>query len=84
MPAAVQPKELVLGGKIACAGQPVLRRMAGDVSIEKDGADNWEPSKNKSIERIGGIAAPIMALDRASTQPLAGTSVYETRGTLWF
>ena len=77
-------EELVLGGKIAHAGQPVLRWMAGNVSIEKDAADNWKPSKKKSIERIDGIVALIMALDRASTQPLVGTSVYDRRGVLWF
>ena len=53
--------------------------MASNVSIEKDAADNWKPSKKKSIERIDGI----VALDRASTQPPPETSVYETRGLLW-
>jgi phage terminase large subunit-like protein len=77
-------EELVLGGKIAHAGQPVLRWMAGNVSIEKDAADNWKPSKKKSIERIDGITALIMALDRASTQPLVGTSIYESRGVISF
>jgi phage terminase large subunit-like protein len=73
-------EELVLGGKIAHGGHPVLRWMAGNVSIEKDAADNWKPSKKKSIERIDGIVALIMALDRASTQPASGTIVYESRG----
>jgi phage terminase large subunit-like protein len=59
-------EESVLGGKIAHGGNPVLRWMAGNVSIEKDAADNWKPSKKKSIERIDGIVALIMALDRAS------------------
>jgi phage terminase large subunit-like protein len=75
-------EELVLGGKIAHGGHPVLRWMAGNVSIEKDAADNWKPSKKKSIERIDGIVALIMALDRASTQPAPERSVYETRGLL--
>jgi phage terminase large subunit-like protein len=52
--------------------------MAGNVSIEKDAADNGTPSKNKSIERIDGI----VALDRATTQPAPETSIYETRGLL--
>lgn len=73
-------EELVLGGKLAHGGHPVLRWMAGNVSIEKDTAANWKPSKKKSIERIDRIVALIMAVDRASTQPAAGTSVYETRG----
>jgi len=42
-----------------------------------------KPSKKKSIERIDGIVALIMALDRASTQPPPETSVYETRGLLY-
>jgi phage terminase large subunit-like protein len=72
-----------LSGKLAHSGHPVLRWIAGNVSIEKDAADNWKPSKKKSIERIDGIVALIMALDRASTQPLATQSVYETRGILY-
>jgi phage terminase large subunit-like protein len=73
---------MVLGGKIAHAGHPVLRRMASNVSIEKDAADNLKPSKKKSIERIDGIVALIMAVDRASTQPLTEKSVYDDRGVL--
>jgi phage terminase large subunit-like protein len=76
-------EELVLGGKIAHGGNPVLRWMAGNVSIEKDAADNWKPSKKKSIERIDGIVALIMAVDRASTQPLPEKSVYDERGVLY-
>jgi len=62
-------EELVLSGKLAHAAHPVLRWMAGNVSIETDAADNWKPSKKKSSERIDGIVALIMALDRATTQP---------------
>jgi phage terminase large subunit-like protein len=43
--------------------------------------------KKKSIGRIDGIVALIMALlmalDRASTQPPPEKSVYETRGVLY-
>jgi phage terminase large subunit-like protein len=41
--------------------------MAGNVSIETDAADNWKPSKKKSRERIDGIVALIMGLERATT-----------------
>jgi len=41
-------EELVLGGKLAHGGNPVLRWMASNVSIEKDAADNWKPSKKLS------------------------------------
>ncbi len=56
--------------------------MAGKVSIDEDAADNWKPSTKNSIERIDRIGAIIRARDRTSTQPVEGTSVYETRGIL--
>jgi phage terminase large subunit-like protein len=59
-------EELVLAQKLAHGGNPVLRWMAGNVSIEKDAADNWKPSKKRSPERIDGIVALIMAVGRAS------------------
>ncbi|QDU44315.1 Phage Terminase [Symmachiella dynata] len=74
-------EEVVLSRKLAHAGHPVLRWMAGNVSIETDAADNWKPSKKKSVERIDGIVALIMGLDRASTQDVC-TSVYDKRGIL--
>ncbi len=40
--------------------------MAGNISIEKDAADNWKPSKKKSVERIDGMVALVMAIARAS------------------
>ncbi len=61
-------EELVLGGKLAHGGHPVLRWMASNVSIETDAADNWKPSKKKSVERIDGIVALIMAAGRVGLQ----------------
>jgi phage terminase large subunit-like protein len=40
--------------------------MAGNASLETDAADNWKPSKKKSWERIDGIVALIMGLERAT------------------
>ena len=77
-------EELVLGGKLAHGGNPVLRWMASNVSIETDAADNWKPSKKKSLERIDGIVALIMAIDRATTCAAPFKSIYETRGALSF
>ena len=77
-------EELVLGGKLAHGGNSVLRWMASNVSIETDAADNWKPSKKKSPERIDGIVALIMALDRATTCAAPFKSIYETRGALSF
>ena len=60
-------EEVVLGGKLSHGSHPVLRWMAGNVSLETDAADNWKPSKKKSIERIDGIVALVMGLAGATT-----------------
>jgi len=62
-------EELVLSAKLAHGGNPVLRWMASNISIEKDAADNWKPSKKRSPERIDCIVALVMALDRATREP---------------
>ena len=51
----------------AHGGHPVLRWMAGNVSIDTDATGNWKPSKKKSIEKIDGIVALIMAISGATT-----------------
>jgi phage terminase large subunit-like protein len=56
----------VLSGGLRQGGNPVLRWMPGNPSIETDAADNWKPSNKKGIERIDGIVALITALERAS------------------
>jgi hypothetical protein len=49
-------------------------RLAGNVSLETDAADNWKPSKKRCIERIDGI----VALNGASLASAgANLSVYE-------
>ena len=75
-------EELLLSRKIAHAGHPVLRWMAGNVSLETDAADNWKPSKKRSPERIDGIVAAVMALAQAMNEPIRRKSVYERRGVL--
>lgn len=70
---------LVLDGKLRHGGQPVLRWMADNMTVEQDAAGNVKPSKKKSREKIDGMVAGIMGLDRAlrnETRP----SVYEGRG----
>ena len=74
-------EKLVLSGKLRHGGDPVLRWMAGNVSVEQDAAGNLKPSKAKSTGRIDGIVAAIMALGRAvACGP--NESVYERRGLL--
>ena len=74
-------EELILAGKLLHGGHPVLRWMAGNVSVEQDAAGNLKPSKRRSPERIDGIVALIMGLDGATTKP-EFQSVYEQRGML--
>jgi hypothetical protein len=42
-----------------------LHRMAGNVDVGRDPAGNLKPVKDKSIERIDGILATIVAIGRA-------------------
>jgi phage terminase large subunit-like protein len=75
-------EKLVLAGAMAHGGNPVLRWMASNVSVEQDPAGNLKPSKKKSTERIDGIVALVMALGRAMVNPAEAASVYETRGLI--
>ncbi len=73
---------LVLSQGIGHGGHPVLRWMADNVQAEQDAAGNVKPSKAKSRQKIDGIVASVMAIDRATRQEIEEESVYETRGIL--
>jgi len=68
---------LVVSGKLDHCGNPVLRWMASNVTVEQDAAGNLKPSKAKSTERIDGIVAAIMAIGRAMVTPCEKRSYYE-------
>jgi len=70
---------LILARKIAHGGNPVLRWMANNVVVKQDPAGNIKPDKSKSIERIDGIVATIMALDLAVRNGNQGGSIYNER-----
>lgn len=74
---------LLMEGQIIHGGHPVLRWMAGNVVVDTDPAGNIKVTKAKSKEKIDGIVAAIMALDRCirnQTEPQG--SVYDERGLL--
>jgi phage terminase large subunit-like protein len=76
-------EKLVLSGRFLHGGNPVLKWMASNVSVETDAAGNLKPSKKKSTKRIDGIVASIMALGRAMVNPVKRHSVYtKDRGLL--
>ena len=56
--------KLCMEGKVIHGGHPILKWMAGNVVIDTDPAGNIKPTKAKSPEKIDGIVATIMALDR--------------------
>ncbi len=69
-------EKLVITQAIRHGGNPVLKWMAGNVAVETDAAGNVKPSKKKSTEKIDGIVALIMAIDRATRQETR-RSVYD-------
>ncbi|MBV8780745.1 MAG: terminase large subunit [Phycisphaerae bacterium] len=81
---AKELERLVISGKLAHGGNPVLRWMASNTMIESDPAGNIKASKAKSTEKIDGIVASIMALGLAMQRPPddVGASIYERRGML--
>lgn len=56
---------------------PAQLHAARAARVEQDAAGNIKPSKRKSTERIDGVVALVMALDRATRRE--GESVYEQR-----
>ena len=75
--------KLTLEQKIAHGGQPVLRWMMDNIFIKQDPAGNIKPDKEKSTEKIDGVVATVMALDRAiRCGNESGESVYDGRGIL--
>lgn len=74
---------LVINVAIAHGGNPVLRWMADNVMVSQDPAGNIKPNRQKSREKIDGIVALIMGLDRALRHGMIRSgSVYEERGLL--
>ena len=75
--------KILMEGNMVHGGHPVLRWMAGNVVIDTDPAGNIKVTKARSKEKIDGIVAAIMALDRCirnQVQPQG--SVYDERGLL--
>ena len=75
--------KLVKEKRIAHGGNPVLRWMMDNVVVDTDAAENIKPNKAKSTERIDGVVAMIMALDRAIRHEGGSGSVYDERGLLF-
>ncbi|MGI6593687.1 MAG: terminase large subunit [Christensenellales bacterium] len=74
--------KLVLEERLAHGGNEPLTWMADNVTVRTDPAGNIKPDKAKSTEKIDGIVALIMALDRAIRNEGEDSSPYDTRGII--
>ncbi|MBB4267603.1 terminase TerL endonuclease subunit [Roseospira visakhapatnamensis] len=73
-------ERLVVSRSFWHGGHPVLRWNASNVAVRQDPAGNIKPDKERSSERIDGIAALVNALGRALVQGgVPGRSIYETQ-----
>lgn len=71
---------ITLDGKLCHGGNAVLRWMADNLIVTQDPAGNIKPNKSKSREKIDGIVAGIMGLDRAMRNRAEDNSIYSMRG----
>lgn len=83
-PPSKELMKLALEGRIQHGGNKVLAWMVDNIHIRTDPAGNIKPDKQKSTEKIDGVVALIMALDRAIRNGNAAPShsVYDERGLL--
>ena len=76
-------EKLVLTEKIEHFGNPVLRWMLASTVVKTDPAGNIKPDKEKSVQKIDGIVASIMALGEWMTkQADDDDNPYDKRGML--
>lgn len=76
--------KLTLEKKLIHGGHPILRWNMDNVFIKTDPAGNIKADKEKSTEKIDGVVATIMALDRAiRCGSTLSESVYDNRGILF-
>jgi len=73
-------ERLILEHKLQHGNNPVLTWMANNLVVRTDPAGNIKPDKEKSTEKIDGVVALVMALDRALRHEPPKRSVYEARG----
>ena len=71
---------LIMRGLIGHVGHPVLTWMADNVVARSDPAGNVKPDKGMSREKIDGVVALIMGLDRVQRHEAKKESRYEGAG----
>jgi len=71
----------LLSGEMRHGMHPVLRWNASNLMLDTDAAGNRKPNKARSIDRIDGLAALIMACGLAARD--GGEDVYRGEGLMW-
>jgi phage terminase large subunit-like protein len=61
-------------------GHPVLRWMVDNLRVATDAAGNVKPDKGRSMDKIDGFSAAVMALGLAMQRTPARRSAYEDQG----
>lgn len=73
-------ERLVASRRLAHGNNPALTWMADNLIARSDPAGNIKPDKEKSREKIDGIVALLMGLDRCLKNQGESESVYSTQG----
>ena len=73
-------QRLTLDRKLIHGNNPVMRWMADNLIVSQDPTGRIKPNRAKSREKIDGIVALVMALDRAMRHEYQAHSIYEDRG----
>jgi phage terminase large subunit-like protein len=73
-PPMVELGNLIAAKKLAHGNNPVLGWMADNLVASEDAAGNIKPDKSKSREKIDGMVALIMGLDRATRGMVSSSS----------
>ena len=73
---------IVLERKLNHGGQPVLRWNMDNAYVRMDPAGNLKIDKQKSTEKVDGVIALVMALDRAMKNQGGGSVYDDDRGLL--
>lgn len=70
-------EKAILSRQLRHDGHPILRWNISNVSVEQDATGNLKISKKVSTERIDGVAALVMAVDRMERNSSPVTPAYQ-------
>ncbi len=70
----------IISKKVRHAWNPIMRWCVANAVITSDSAGNIKPDKERAVERIDGVVAAVMALNRVGSATV-GSGGYLSRGT---